>query len=57
MQGCAYSYDLICHIWLVSLGSLPFFEGEGGRMDLGKMQGAGKGLGGQEGGEIAVGME
>jgi hypothetical protein len=55
MKGCTYScYNLICYVWLISQGGLPFSEEKGGRVDLEREGGVGKGLGEEEGGETVV---
>lgn len=57
VKGGACSYcNLICHVWLVSLGCLPFSEGKGGGVNLGEGEDEREGLGGEEGGKAVVGM-
>lgn len=56
-RGAQSSCNLICLVWLLSLGSLPFSEGKGGEgVSLGKTdrRWAGRGTGREEGGETEI---
>lgn len=52
LRICAYSYNLLCVIQLISLGSLFFLKGNVGLLDLGE-RGNDKGLGGVRGVEVS----
>lgn len=57
MRRSVYShYNLICRSWLLSLGALPFSQGEGEEVDLGEKGAGVEELGGEEGGATAIGM-